>query len=62
MSETNNDTLDQATIDPPDNNGGTGTNAVLSPSSGDASAVDPPDNNGGTGGKTGSTTTINQVN
>lgn len=52
MSETttSKETLaDQATIDPPDNNGGTGGSAALSLTS--TEPVDPPDNNGGTGGK-----------
>jgi hypothetical protein len=51
MSETKTkkETLDQATVDPPDNNGGTTTSASLSLNS--TEPVDPPDNNGGTGSK-----------
>ena len=51
MSETDNETLNQA-VDPPENQGG-GNNAAamnLDSSSGaEQQAVDPPDNNGGTG-------------
>lgn len=43
---------DQATVDPPDNNGGTGGSAALNLTPANPiEPVDPPDNNGGTGGK-----------
>ena len=50
MSDTNDQTLDQA-VDPPDNNGGTGKAAfdLTSGSGTQPQPVDPPDNNGGTG-------------